>query len=76
MTMSNVARVPAEFPQQKDPIADSGTHRLEQRPDQGPMSQQDAADCHGHEMHPQKLVRLVGCHESNAAHHPAALRLH
>jgi hypothetical protein len=29
------------------------------------MSQQDVADAHGHEMHPQKFVRLVGCHESN-----------
>ncbi len=29
----------------------------------GPMSQQDAYDCHGHEMHPQKFVRLVGCHD-------------
>jgi len=66
MITSNVGREPAELPQEKDPIADS----------QGPMSQQDAADCHGHDMHPQKFVRLIGCHESNAARHDAAYRLH
>jgi hypothetical protein len=64
MIMSNLNRVPAEPQQKKDPIADGGA--------QGPMSQQDAADCHGHEMHPQKFVRLVGCHESNAAYRQAA----
>jgi hypothetical protein len=30
------------------------------------MSQQDFSDAHGHDMHPQELVRLVGCHESDA----------
>jgi hypothetical protein len=40
------------------------------------MSQQDAADCHGYDMHPQKFVRLVGCRESNAAGHQASHRLH
>jgi hypothetical protein len=49
-------------------VADSGT--------QGPMSQQDAADCHGHEMHPQEFVQLVGCHDSNAGRHQTAYRLH
>ena len=39
-----------------------------------PMSLQDAGDCHGHEMHPQKLVRLVGCHDSNAASPKAPAR--
>jgi hypothetical protein len=43
---------------------------------QQPMSQQDVADAHGHEMHPQKFVRLVGCHESNADKHDAGRRLH
>jgi hypothetical protein len=28
----------------------------------GPMPQQNAMDSHGHEMYPQKLVQLVGCH--------------
>ena len=66
MITSNMARMPAESSQEKHLIAD-----------QGPMSQQDAADCHGHEMHPQKFVRLVGCHESHAASHEAAHhRLH
>ena len=64
MITSNLSRVPAELQQNKDPIADRGA--------QGPMSQQNAADCHGHEMHPQEFVRLVGCHESNVAHRQAA----
>ena len=72
MTTSNLARTPADFPQQKESIANSGEHG----PVRGPMSQQDAADCHGHDMHPQKFVRLVGCHESNPARDPAAHRLH
>ena len=68
MITSNLNRVPAEPQQKKDPLAGGGA--------QGPMSQQDAADCHGHDMHPQKFVRLVGCHESNAAGHQASYRLH
>ena len=72
MTTSNLARVPAEFPQRKDLITNGGDHD----PVQGPMSQQDAADCHGHDMHPQKFVRLVGCHESNPAQDQSAHRLH
>jgi hypothetical protein len=60
MTTPNLSRAPAELQQKRDPIADGGT--------QAPMSQQNAADCHGHDMHPQKFVRLVGCHETNAAH--------
>jgi hypothetical protein len=64
MIASNPSRAPAELQQKKDPIADGGA--------QGPMSQQNAADCHGHDMHPQKFVRLVGCHETNAAHPHAA----
>jgi hypothetical protein len=73
MIPSNMRSVPAEFPRKigvkKDVVADGGAHR--------PMSQQDAGDCHGHEMHPQKLVQLVGCHDPNAAkHEEAAYRLH
>jgi hypothetical protein len=56
--------LPAEPQQQTDVTADCGA--------QGPMSQQDAGDCHGHEMHPQKLVRLVGCHHPNAGKHEGA----
>jgi hypothetical protein len=33
--------------------------------DCGPMTQQDAGNSHGRDMHPQKLVRLVGCHDVN-----------
>jgi hypothetical protein len=31
--------------------------------DCGPMTQQDMRNAHGHDMHPQKLIRLVGCHD-------------
>ena len=68
MIMSSVSQAPAEFPQEKHTTADGGTS--------GPMSQQGAADSHGHEMHPQKFVRLVGCHELNAGRHEAGYRLH
>jgi hypothetical protein len=52
MIPSKIPVVPVESSQPTDVIADSGAH--------GPMPQQDAGDYHGHEMHPQKLVRLVG----------------
>jgi hypothetical protein len=65
MVTSNVALVPADLPREKHEIADHG-----------PMSQQGAADSHGHDMHPQKFVRLVGCHESHPASHASAHRLH
>ena len=54
------------WPQQKD-VIDCGAP--------GPMPQQDAGDCHGHEMHPQELVRLVGCHELTAEKHEGMHRL-
>ncbi len=53
MTLSNANSAPAELPKQK-PIA---THC-------GPMPQQGSMGGHGHEMHPQKFVQLVGCHVS------------
>jgi hypothetical protein len=59
---------PAELPQKRAETADCGA--------QGPMSQQDAAGSHGHEMHPQKFVRLVGCHDLNAGKPAAAGQLH
>jgi hypothetical protein len=70
MTASNMGAVPAKLPQEKagDGAADTGA--------QGPMSQQDVAGCHGHEMHLQKFVRLVGCHDLNAAKHEATYQLH
>lgn len=55
MHTSHVSLTRAELPQKRDLIDESGAQR--------PMSQQDAFDCHGHEMHPQKFVRLVGCHD-------------
>jgi hypothetical protein len=67
MIPSNAGSVPAELPQKEDVIADHGR--------QSPMSQQHAGDAHGHEMHPQKLVRLVGCHDPNAVKREAADRL-
>ena len=57
MIPSDVASVPAELPQKEAAIADRGAHR--------PMSQQHAD--HGREMHQQKLVRLVGCHDPSSA---------
>jgi hypothetical protein len=70
MIPSNVGSVPAELPQKEDVdvIADRGANR--------PMSQQHADDSHGHEMHLQKLVQLVGCHDSNAVKREGADRLH
>jgi len=67
MIASNMGAVPAEFPQQRDGAAGSGAQR--------PMSQQDAAGPHSHEMHPQKFVRLVGCHDLNAGKHEAGRHL-
>jgi hypothetical protein len=58
MIPAKVPPVRAEPPQPTELIADSGAH--------GPMPQQDAGDYHGHEMHPQRLVRLVGCHDRHA----------
>ena len=63
MIASNMGRVPAS-PKQKQMTDDCGA--------QGPMSQQDAGGSHGREMHPQKFVRLVGCHETNATQRHAA----
>jgi hypothetical protein len=58
MSPSKTYAVRAQPRQQTDAHPDSGV--------QGPMPQQDAGDSHGHEMHPQKLVRLVGCHDPHA----------
>ena len=63
MIASHMGAVAAEFPQRKDGVADGGV--------QGPMSQQDTLGSHGYEMHPQKFVRLVGCHDLNAGKHEA-----
>ena len=57
----------AASPQPKDLIDDGGDH--------GPMSRQDADHCHGHEMHPQQLVQLVGCHDPNVGKHEEESRI-
>jgi hypothetical protein len=42
----------------------------------GPMTQQGAMGAHGHEMHPQGFLRLIGCHETNRQKEDAAPRVH
>jgi hypothetical protein len=64
MSPSNLRSVSPELPHKTTAAADGCAHH--------PMSQQDAGDCHGHEMHPQKLVQLVGCHDPNAGKHEEA----
>jgi hypothetical protein len=51
-------------------------HVIPDRGSPGPMPQQDAGGSHGHEMHPQKLMQLVGYHDQNAGRHDVAHRLH
>jgi hypothetical protein len=68
MMSSNMGSIPTEFPQETAVVADGEP--------QGPMLLQDAVGSHGHDMHPQKFVRLVGCHDSNAAKHGAECPLH
>jgi hypothetical protein len=53
MNDSKLPRHSAEPPREQDVSADFG-----------PMCRQNTFDAHGHDMHPQKLVRLVGCHDS------------
>jgi hypothetical protein len=38
----------------------------------GPMTQQGTMGAHGHEMHPQGFLRLIGCHELNRQKEDAA----
>jgi len=61
MIPSNLGSVAAEFLEKRDVIADGSTY--------GPMSQQHADDPHDHEMHSQKLVRLIGYHNPDAGKH-------
>jgi len=42
----------------------------------GPMTQQGAMGAHGHEMHPQGFLRLIGCHETRRQKEDAVPRLH
>jgi len=48
------------------PSSTEAPHEKDVSTDCRPMSRQDVFDAHGHDMHPQKLVRLVGCHETDA----------
>jgi hypothetical protein len=66
--MLNRGSEPAKFPGERARAADGSV--------QGPMSQQSALGSHGYDIHPQKFVRLVGCHQSNAAKYDAAQPLH
>jgi hypothetical protein len=67
MIPSKIRAVPPEPSQETDAVADCGAR--------APMSQQNAGDSHGREMHPQKLIRLVGCHDPNAGKHEDPHRL-
>ena len=62
MTVFETGAVSATNSQQ-EPIA-NGEHSS--------MSRQDSWDNHGHDMHPQQFVRLIGCHGANAACQQAA----
>lgn len=68
MIASHMGATPAMRPQKRAEAADCGAER--------PMSQQDVAGSHGHEMYPQKFVRLVGCHDLNAGKQVTAYHLH
>jgi hypothetical protein len=76
MTTLNVKRAVGpkarEFPGMTEAEVDIGQikGRVERQPRgsvrglvQGPMSQQAALGLHGHDIHPQQFVRLVGCGE-------------
>lgn len=63
MISRRVATAPPEISEKSDVLADNGDH--------DPMSQQDAVASHTPEMHPQKFVRLVGCHD--ARNHEGAI---
>jgi hypothetical protein len=71
MTTLNEGSTPAELTDQRDAAADVQGRNIQgpsvQGPKvQGPMSQQAAFGSQGYDIYPQTLVRLVGCHQSNA----------
>jgi hypothetical protein len=76
MTTLNMKRKmgsePTDFPGKREAAADSRVQGPVQEAVQGPMSQQSAFGSHGYDIHPQKFVRLVGCHQSDAAKYDAA----
>ena len=65
MVASNMGSAPAE-PSKKKQIPKNC----------GPMSQQGAMGGHGHEMHPQEFVRLIGCREARMHKEDDVLELH
>jgi hypothetical protein len=42
----------------------------------GPMTQQGAMGAHGHQMHPQGFLRLIGCYEAGRQKQDVAQQLH
>jgi hypothetical protein len=54
----------AEFPPKRDVATDRGS--------QGPMSQQNTDGSGRNDLHPQKLVQLVGFRDPNARKHEGA----
>jgi hypothetical protein len=69
MTASNVgsakSRVTSADLQQKKPAGNCG-----------PMSQQSPLGAHGHDMHPQEFVRLIGCSDKASQKADTMERLH
>jgi hypothetical protein len=57
MTAAALRPAPAESSHEKD-VKDVSVNC-------GPMPQQNMSDAHGHDMHPQELVQLVGCHDDS-----------
>jgi hypothetical protein len=58
----------AVLPEKEAAIAGYGEHVS--------MTQQDQYDAHGHEMHPQQFVRLIGYRDPKAARRGAGQPLH
>ena len=61
---SRMTPVLADFTRKRDVAADCGS--------QGPMSQQNTDGSGRNELHPQKLVQLVGFRDPNARNHEGA----
>jgi hypothetical protein len=62
--ISRKTPAPAEFKLKRDVAADCGS--------QGPMSQQNSDGSGRNELHPQKMVQLVGFRDPNARKHEGA----
>lgn len=64
MTASHLPRASEQSSQTRDSVTNCR-----------PMSHQNSGD-HGHEMHPQQFVRLIGCHDVQAQREPERMKLH